>query len=361
MRFQIIGSILVLLGVAIAGAAIRYVKIAAMNAPQRAQEEHPTQVVMAEVEPIQLRSSATAIGTVVAPRSIQLKTELVGTVSSIQFQSGDLVKPGQVLVQFDTSVEEAQLAYANAIELMAASTFKRTKQAFDAKALTELELEQSVAQLAQAKAEVARVGAIIRKKTLSAPFVARAGVFDIQPGQYLSEGSLITMLQGIDEFVYVDFMMPQHVADDLHVGNEVSLLTETSPITASIVAVDSQADKVSRSLMARAKVIHPPGSMQINDSVKVEMQYGNVVPMQSIPVSALRTSPSGAFVFVVEPDASKPGREIVHSVNVIPGRSAANQVAILSGLKTGQKIVSDGSFKIQEGTWVVDISAATGK
>ena len=350
---KFLGSLAVLLGLAAMAYGIYLLKFRVLATAAPVQEAHPTPVVFSVPESTQQRSSTTIIGTVVAPRSIQLKTETVGTVKAIHFQSGDLVQPGQVLVELDTSVEEAMLASAKAGLRIAESTFRRIKKAMEVQALSELDLDQTEAQLAQAQAEVARIEAVIRRKVLVAPFQARAGVFDIQPGQYLSEGSQITMLQGVDQFVFVDFMMPQQVADNLQVGDSVTLEHLGENLQAQVVAVDSQADRVTRSLGARAKVLTPPATLQINDSVRVVAQYGAAQSTILIPSSALRTDPTGAFCFVAQTDPSDTSRWIAKRRDVLVGATLGNSVSILQGLDPKEQVIADGSFKIYDGTWVV--------
>ncbi|MFY7892495.1 MAG: biotin/lipoyl-binding protein, partial [Pirellula sp.] len=109
-----LGSLAVLLSVAALAYGIYLLKFKVLVATAPPQEARPTPVVFSNPQTIQLRSASTVIGTVVAPRSIQLKTETVGTVKAIHFQSGDIVNPGQVLVELDTSVEQATLASAKA-------------------------------------------------------------------------------------------------------------------------------------------------------------------------------------------------------------------------------------------------------
>lgn len=317
------------------------------------QEARPTPVVFAMPQASNIRSSTTVVGTVVAPRMLQLMTETVGTVEAIHFRSGDVVKPGQVLLELDTSVEKAMLASAKAAERIADSTYRRIKKAMEVQALSESDLDQTEAMLAQARAEVARIEAVIRRKVLVAPFEARAGVFDIQPRQYLPEGSLITMLQGIDEFIYIDFMMPQQVADHLQVGDQVALEHLGQNLQAQVIAVDSQADRVSRSLAARAKVLTPPSTLQVNDSVKVVAQFGDAQSTLLIPSSALRSNPTGAFCYVAQVDPTDTSKWIAKRREVLVGSTLGNNVSIRQGLEPNEQIIADGSFKIYDGTWVV--------
>jgi len=347
------GSLALLLGLAILGGVIAYTKYRAITAPAPVPEAHPTPVVFSEPQTVRLRRSTTAVGTVVAPRTLQLKTETVGTVKAVHFTSGQIVQPGDVLIELDTEVEEAMLESAKAAEKIANSTYQRIKKAMEVQALSELDLDQTQAQLAQASAEVARMEAVIRRKVLVAPFRAKAGVFDIHPGQYLPEGALITMLQGIDEFVFVDFMMPQHVAGSLKVGETISLEHASSKSVAEIIALDSQADRTTRSLLARAKVQSPPESLHVNDSVRIVAEYGDPVETFVIPSSALRTDPTGAFCFVAAPDSKDTAKLVARRRDVVVGSSLGNAVSILQGLQAGEQIISDGSFKIFDGTWVV--------
>ncbi len=323
---------------------------AAMNAPPR--PEMAEAVVLAKSKPIRVRQSTSSIGTVIAPQSVNLKTEMTGTVSAMSIQSGAIVEQGQVLVQLDTSVEKAQLQGAKAQQRIALSTYKRTKQAADAKAVTELELEQSEAILAQAESEVQRLEAIIRKKTLFAPFRARVGLCDVHLGQYLPEGTPIAMLQGIEDYIHIDFALPQKVADSIQLNDQVKLLLDSDPILAKIIAIDSQADKITRSLFARARVDHPPATMQPNDSVKVEVEFGPFIDGVLVPSSSIRRTPSGSFIFLAVPDDK--GELRAKSQPIVPSKTIGEEVVVIHGLGTDALIVADGSFKLLDGALVAD-------
>lgn len=353
---SIVGSAILLAVVVGIGFLVVRQKQRMLNTPPPPNLEMPVMVVMEKPIPILLRQSATSVGTVVAPQSIQLRTELSGLVTEVQIRPGQEVKKDQVLIQLDTSVENAQLLSANAAQKMADSVAERVRKATSVQASSELELDQAVAQSAQAQAEVMRLNALIRKKTLRAPFNARAGLFDVHVGQYLSEGSHITMLQGLDDFVHVDFMMPQQVADAVSVGDNVGIVVDLHRVSANIIAIDTQADRVTRNVMARAKLSNPPPRLQPNDSVRVEIEYGQTSNAFKISAAALRRAPTGAFVYVVQTDPEDPTKQRAYERVVTPGASVGQDIAILSGLDSESLIVADGSFKIHEKTWVVDVA-----
>ncbi len=361
MLKTIIGSVVLLLVVIGVVSAIGYTKYRMMTALRPPAPEHPEIVEFARPELVSIRNGTTTVGTILAPRSLQLRTEVVGTVSKLSFTSGQVVDDDQLLLELDSSVEQAQLAGAQAVLEIAESTLKRTQEAANLRAISELELEQATAIKSQAGADVMRLEAIIRKKTLKAPFCARVGLFEIQVGQYLPEGTQITMLQGIDDFVYIDFMMPQQAADELHVGDEIRLAVEPQPRVAKIIAVDSQADRITRNVMARARLDQPPASMQPNDSIRIELEYGDETEVPTIPAAGLRRSPAGAFVYVVEPDPKDADKLRVRIQSVTPSITVGARVAILSGISMDQTIVSDGSFKLRAELWVInaDLNPAT--
>ncbi len=316
--------------------------------------EMPESVGFATAEPVKTHATATAIGTVLATKSLQLRTELVGVVTAVRFSSGETVRAEDVLVTLDTTVEDAQLASAKAALAIAESTSKRSEQAWKAKAISELEYEQSQAAVQQAQAEIDRLEAIIKKKTLTAPFDAKAGLFDLQKGQYLPEGSLITTLQGTERAIHIDFMMPKHVADHLKESELVQLITADGPLAAKIIAIDAQADKVTRNLMARARLDKPPSHLQPNDSVRVEMTYGPPIEGVKIPYTALRNAPTGAFVYVTVPHESEADKKRAQMRPVHPGKSVDGCIVILSGLTPGEEVITDGSFKLRPGVLVED-------
>lgn len=312
-------------------------------------------VTTAPVESISFRQSSTSVGTVMAPRWIGLRNEVSGAIVKMEFQSGQIVEQGQVLIELDKAVELASLEAAKARHAIADSTYRRNYKIAASEAVSALELEQSEGELRQAKAEINRLEAIIAKKTMHAPFRAQVGILNVNLGQYLSEGTEITTLQGIDDYVFVDFMLPQSIADQVEENEEVEIEHRGHTLVGKIVAFDSRADRSTRNLLVRARLDQPPKELSPNDSVRVETPYGPEVHAQSIPVEALRRTPSGAHVFIVEQDQQ--GNAIASERVVLPGRAMGTRLAILSGLTELDRVITDGSFKLQDGALISDAVA----
>jgi membrane fusion protein, multidrug efflux system len=350
----VFGSLVVLLGVAGVGAglvAIKAYQFQQMSA-QGAPPESPSFVRLAQAKPIAFRQTSTAIGTVIAPRSIVLSNEVAGTVTRTNLSAGSIVEAGTVLLQLDTSIEIAQFDAAQAAAKMSRSRFARTKEAYRTKALTELELEEAEGQLNQTEARVAELKAVIAKKTLTAPFKARVGLSDTHEGQYLPSGTVITSLQSVDEYMFVDFTLPQSVAHSIEIGQPVRVTTDKQTYSASMEALDSRTDKLTRNVMARARLSMAPDSVKPGDSVKVFVEYGPEVRAIAIPAEAVRRSPTGSQVFVASQDDKGQLRAHQKTVQVI--HTVGDSAALLGGIESGETVVAAGSFKLLDGNLLTE-------
>ena len=218
--------IVVLLAIAGTAGGLGYYKYAEISTAIAAAEAFPEP--REAVEAVRVRrgewaASTRAVGTVVALRQVEIRNELAGTVVEMGFTSGDIVEAGQVLVRLDTSEERAALAAAQAEARLAQVVFDRRDRLRSSEAVSALDLDRAREELAAATARVTSLEAGIAKKTLVAPFRARVGLTDLQPGAYLDAGTTIAMLQGVDSDAFVDFSLPQDMAAAVRPGASVSL------------------------------------------------------------------------------------------------------------------------------------------
>ena len=304
-------------------------------------------VTLATATPREHRNTTTAIGTVLALQSITLRTELAGTARHVALEPGAIVQPGAVLVALDVTAERAQLAAARAQAELAATTLGRLERLREKQATSQEEVDQARAQRDVAFAQIEQIEATIAKKTIRAPFRARVGISDVHPGQYLSEGSTLTTLQGVADAVHVDFEVAQQVAAALPEGATVNVVTGdgAEPLHAKVIAVDSRVDPTTRNATVRARLagahLPAPGS-----SVRVEVPVGNLVTAMAVPVSALRKGPGGDHVWIVSPDST--GKRRAHARLVQSGPVLGDTVLILGGVEAGEEVAATGSFKLRE-------------
>src|SRR5688500_10164365 len=132
-----------------------------------------------------------AVGSVASAKGVTVTTEVPGTVKKIAFESGDMVKAGEVLVELESSIEQAQLASAVAELDLAKMTAERSKALADRGSLAKAALDQDRAMLDGAAARVEGLRAQVGKKVVRAPFSGRLGIRSIDLGQYLTPGTPI--------------------------------------------------------------------------------------------------------------------------------------------------------------------------
>lgn len=315
-----------------------------------AQPEPQELVAVATATEREHRTTTTAVGTVLALRSITLRNELSGTVRAVSLTPGQIVDSGVVLVALDVAVEEADLQAQQAHVDLAQSALERLTRLRQTQATSQEELDRARAELAIARAQVQRTRAVIGRKTIRAPFRARVGIADVHPGQYLNEGTELTSLQGIGDGAHVDFAVAQAVATGLRAGERVDVLADGGrEIGARIVAIDARVDPETRNATVRARITgaHTPSP---GSSVRVQVPVGRAGHAVAVPVVALRKGPAGDHVFVVTTDSS--GKTRAHVRPVRAGPTLGDQVMIFDGLAAGERVAASGSFKLREAVLV---------
>jgi membrane fusion protein (multidrug efflux system) len=352
------GSIVLVVAVIATGTALaawKHSALASANAAA-AQQPEPVEAVQAAVaREREYRPVTTAIGTVVATRSISVRNELPGTVRRVALEPGQIVEEGTVLVALDVAVEQAELKALEAQAELAQTQYARVMKLSEQRAVSAEEVDSTRAARDVALAQIARTKATIDRKTIRAPFRARVGISDVHPGQYLSEGTYLTSLQGVDASAYVDFAVAQQVAIGLRAGDKVQVLTAgPEPVVATIMATDARVDPSTRNASVRAtiadaKLTPPPGA-----SVRVQVPAGVLRLAVAIPASALRKGPGGDFVFVVAPneDKYKDSKPRAQQRPVQVEALAGDEVVIREGLSAGEQVATSGSFKLRDSVLV---------
>lgn len=343
------------------GAALTIWKQASVRAAETAstRQPEPTEsVVSATAVEREHGASTTAIGTVVALRSITLRNELAGTVQNVTLTPGEIVEAGTVLVQLDVSVESAELKAQEAQATLAQTMLERMQRLSQSLFASKAELDRTRAERDVALAQIMRAKAVIGRKTIRAPFRARVGIADVHPGQFLAEGTLLTSLQGVDDDAYVDFAVAQQIGHALRAGDEIEVLAAAgaAPIAAKIVAVDARVDPATRNATARARIANGADAPAPGASVRVRVPVGDPRLAVAVPLSAVRKGPGGdqVFVLAIAADGKTRAQERAVRVEALLEREAV----IESGLTAGEKVAASGSFKLRDGALVAISDAA---
>lgn len=353
-RGWIASSLLLVTLLATAGALAAWKKdsVEASAAASASQPEPMESVTAAVATSREHRPKVTAIGTVLATRSVTLQNEVPGTVRDVSLTPGRIVEPGTVLVRLDVSVEEAELAAQEAQAALAQTLLDRNEKASQTRAVSASEVDRARAERDVALAQIARTRAIIERKTIRAPFRARVGLADVHRGQYLETGTALTTLQGIADAAHVDFAVPQRVAASLRKGDGIQVFAgaDESPIAGTIVAIDARVDPETRNAQVRARIVDGANGPAPGASVRVEVPDGPARSAVVVPVGALRKGPAGDHVFVIKPAGD--GKLRAHSRPVKTGAVLAEEALIVHGLSAGERVAASGSFKLREAALV---------
>jgi membrane fusion protein, multidrug efflux system len=313
----------------------------------------PEAVTTAKVEPATWLPSRSAVGTLVAFRGVTLGAELPGTIREVHFDSGQSVRKGAVLVKLDTSTEEAQLQAALADAKLARDNLERALDLRKGEANTPADLDAARTRSAQAEATVATLRATIAKKVIQAPFDGRVAIRQVELGQVVSPGTPIASLQSVTP-IYAEFWLPQQSLADVKVGQKVRMTTDTFPGQSwegTVSTVNTEVDVATRNVRIRATFPNPDGRLRPGMFANVEVLAGEPRPVLVIPVTAALFAPYGDSVFVLEdkPDASGKPAQVATQKFVRLGERRGDLVAVVSGLKEGDVVVSSGAFKLRSG------------
>jgi membrane fusion protein (multidrug efflux system) len=302
-------------------------------------------------------STLNVIGTAQAIQGVTVSADLPGTVDKINFESGKQVKQGDILVELDTRQERAQLAAAEADYELAKITYSRQQQLVKEGVVARTEYDNASAQQKSTEAKVGEMKATIERKTIRAPFTGVLGLRQVNLGEYLAAGQAIVSLQALNP-IYVNFGVPQQSTSQMKIGRSLRITSDDLPgaeFSGRVTAVDSVVDQTTRNIQVQATLTNPGGRLRPGMFVQVQVSVGESRNVISLPASAINYAPYGDSVYVVaemqDPNTHKTYKGVRQQFVKVDG-NRGDQVAVVSGVKPGDEIVSSGVFKLRNGAEV---------
>jgi membrane fusion protein (multidrug efflux system) len=349
--------LLMLVVVAVFIAAIGAVKVHQIrkSAAQAKSFQPPPEAVTTTVaRQEEWPATVSSIGSVVAVQGVMVSADLPGIVEKISFESGRMVRKGDVLVRLDTSQEQAQLAAAEAQRDLSRLSADRLHGLRESGIIAPADYDRAAAELKQGEARIGEIRATIERKTIRAPFSGLLGIRKVNLGQYLAGGDPIVPLQSLRP-VYVSFSVPQQEVGQVRAGAAVQVAGPNIQGTGRITAVDSVVDEATRNVQVQATFDNADGILHPGMFVETKVLLGASRTLLTLPASAISYAPYGDSVFIVE-DVKGPDGKTFRGVRqqfVKLGGSRGDQVAVVSGLKPGEEVVTSGVFKLRNGAAVV--------
>ena len=349
--FTLIGLVvlIVILG------AIKAMQIGAMIDQGKKFVPPPETVTSAVVAADTWETVLTSVGTLNAVQGVTIAAEFTGKVAKISFDPGTAVKKGDILVQQDTSSEEAQLPGAVAQAELARINLERASQLLEKGMIARADRDTAVAAAAQAEAQAENIRTIIAKKTIRAPFSGHLGIRLVNLGQTLREGDPIVTLQSLDP-IFVDFSLPEQEVGLLKAGLPVKVSGDAlSGVTVEgrITAINPQVDAETRNIKVEATVSNRNGRLRPGMFVNVSVGLPAFQKVLVVPATAILYAPYSDSVFVIEANQNGKEGKTLRQQFVRLGKRRGDFVSVVSGLKEGETIVSTGVFKLRNGQSIV--------
>jgi membrane fusion protein (multidrug efflux system) len=318
----------------------------------------PETVTSTTVKGESWETTLTAVGTLNAVQGVTVAAELPGKVVHIAFEAGSPVKKGDLLVRQDTSSEEAQLPGAIAQVNLTRLNLERSEELLAKGMIARVDRDNAVANAEQARAQADNIRATIAKKTVRAPFSGILGIRQVNLGQLLREGDPIVVLQSLDP-IYVDFTLPQQEFSKVRQGLSVHITSDALPgetIEGRVTAISPQVDVDTRNIKVEATVNNQGQKLRPGMFVNVAVGLPARRTVLAIPATAVFYAPYGDSVFVIEEakgGKDSKGGKTLRQQFIRLGQKQGDFVAVTSGLKEGEVIVSTGVFKLRNSQSVV--------
>lgn len=316
---------------------------------QQAQGGRAVTVTAGEAEAMTWRPALRAVGTLSARQSIQVTSEVPGQVEAVQFQSGDEVAAGDVLLTLEADQDRAQLADLEASLDLAGAELARQRELAGEGFAAEAELDRAQARYASAEAQVAAQQERIAEKTITAPFAGKLGIRDINEGAYVQPGEPIVSLSALDP-IRVIFTLPQQQLARVETGQTVEVGVSSYPertFLGVVRAIDPVLDRRTRTFQVEAEMDNDGQLLRPGMFADVTIRLPEQRNVVTVPQSALSYNPYGDFVFLVtEGDG---GALTAERRFITAGERRGSQIAIVEGLEAGRRVVTSGLHKLQDG------------
>ncbi len=316
----------------------------------------PTPVTTAAVSQDDWEPFLPAVGSIAAVQGVTVSAQLDGNVSVISFEAGSLVKAGDLLVQQDVTSEMAQLAAAQAAAELARLNLQRSRELLDKETISQQQYDSDDAVHKQAVAQAANIQATIAKKTIRAPFAGRLGIRLVNLGQTLRAGDPIVSLQALKP-IYADFYLPQQWLSEVATGMPVQVSTgalHNFTGQGSITAMNPDVDSATRNVKVEATIANGDELLRPGMFVDVKVLLPTKARVLVIPSTSVLYAPYGDSVFVVDDAKDADGKpvKVARQQFVRLGEKRGDFVAVVSGLKAGEVVVTTGAFKLRNGLQV---------
>lgn len=356
MSKKIIITLCTILIAAGGGSAI-YSTYAQEDGEQAAYQYPPVKVALAPVSLDIAPRTFYGVGELEAGSQVLVAAETNGRITKIAFESGQQVKKGQLLVQLNDAVEQADLSRYQAQLRNASRLYERTHSLSVQHLVAEAKVDSTRAERDIAQGLIRQTQALIAQKTIRAPFDGTIGIRQVHEGQYLNPGEAIASLVDT-QTLKLNFSLDEQASPELHQGQIVDVTVDAYPnktFPARITAIDPLIGK-SRTVALQATLENSDGTLKAGmyANVNVVRQASNEV--LTIPETAVTYTAYGDTVFITQGEGDA---MTVKRVSVKTGQRWDGKVEIEQGLSANDHVVTSGQLRLNNGSAVTPVAHDT--
>ncbi len=318
----------------------------------------PTPVDVALAKAGSVIVTVEAVGTARANEAVTVSSEVMGIIAEVRFEEGQDVEAGDVLIDFESSVERAEVEVRQAEVAVRSAELQNAQQLFDrARQLIETQnvpmarvdeleagLQAAKAALRSSEASLKAARARLIKQRVVAPFGGRLGIRHVSQGALIEPGDPIVTLDDIAT-VKLDFQIPERNIANIRVGQEISAQSQAYPgkvFFGVVKSIDTRVDPVTRAVTVRAGIDNQDDLLKPGMFLLVELGVDTRHEAVLIPEEAIVADGTVRFVYVVADGAAirKP---------VTLGQRQPGEVEVLSGVAAGDQVIIGGIQKVRDG------------
>ncbi|MBK9236960.1 MAG: efflux RND transporter periplasmic adaptor subunit [Rhodoferax sp.] len=306
-------------------------------------------VEAARVEVMPLSDETQAVGTLRSRQGVMLRPEVSGRVAQLNFRDGERVRKGQLLLQLDDQLPQAQIKQSQAELSIAVANHQRNQELVAQKFVSQRSVEESAAALEVAQAKLALAQVTAARLKLLAPFDGVAGIRNVSVGDYLKDGADVVNIEDM-ELMFVDFRLPERFQGKVKKGQVAMLDLDAVPgrrFSAVVQAIDPQIDANGRSVLVRACLDNRHLQLRPGMFARVNAVFGEREQARVIPEEALVPQGNRQFVIRLKPGVDKETM-VAQRVDVKLGIRKPGRVEILEGLEAGDLVVIAGQQRVQK-------------
>jgi RND family efflux transporter, MFP subunit len=304
-----------------------------------------------------------AEATVEAVRQSTVAAQVAGRVAAVNFDVGDSVKAGAVIVRLAAQElasaaagSRAQVAQADATLANARANYARQQQLFTQKFISQAALDRATSEFraAEAAARAARAGAgqsaaISGYTVITAPFAGVVSARLVEPGMSVAPGT--PLMTGFDpKDLRVVATIPQYQLAAIQAAPRVAVEIPALKqwIMGSGITVLPTAEAATHSVKVRIDLPNPPPHVIPGMFARAHFAIGSVRRL-SIPASAVLHRSEVSAVYVVDRAQHLSLRQVR-----LGETDTRGQVEVLAGLSAGDVIAAD---PVKAGIYLLNTSS----